>query len=184
MVRSRRQHAPGDAVDRVREHGAGRLQQPVPGLGGVDRRASAHDTEGSAGAVRGDAEGEMGKRPRRHVSLKTKLASALLALGHIPYEHAKLMTADQIISLYQWDHNALHALGGVDLFWNLTQSLIVPHRVKSKKDKSIVSKVVRLRRAQSEVVCILLKPTGHRRKRSWPEGRKLRSRGFEKRRDP
>lgn len=68
---------------------------------------------------------------RAHINMETKLASALLSLGHIPYEHAKMMTAAQIISLYQFDHGILHVNNGPDEFWNLTPRLIAMHRDKT-----------------------------------------------------
>jgi len=77
----------------------------------------------------------------------TKLASALLALGHVRYEDAKLMTQDQIISLYQFDHGILHAIDPINEFWNLTPMLVKDHREKSRRDTSIIAKVKRLRQA-------------------------------------
>ena len=85
---------------------------------------------------------------REHISLKTKLASALLTLGHVDYSHAKGMTADQIISLYAWDHGILHAIEPNDSFWNLTPRLIAEHREKSKRDTAIVAKSKRILRKQ------------------------------------
>lgn len=83
-------------------------------------------------------------RKRAHISWKTKYAAALLALGHVPYDHAKQMHEDQIIALYQVDHGILHAFGGADHFSNLTPRLIAEHRHKSKGDKKITSKAVRI----------------------------------------
>lgn len=87
-------------------------------------------------------------RPRKRIPWKTKYAAALLALGHVPYEHAKLMHEDQIISLYQIDHGMLHAFDGPDAFWNLTPKLVREHREKSKRDKSITAKADRINDAQ------------------------------------
>jgi len=65
-------------------------------------------------------------------SRETQLAAALLALGHIPYEHAKQMSAAQIISLYQFDHYPIRrADGGPDEPWNLVPRLIAEHRKKT-----------------------------------------------------
>ena len=66
--------------------------------------------------------------------LRTKYASALLALGDIPYEHAKLMSEEQICSLYELDHNIRKAEGGTDDFWNLRPRLIAAHREKTRRD--------------------------------------------------
>ena len=90
--------------------------------------------------------------------METKCAAALLALGDIPYEDAKLMSARHILSLYQWDHGVLHALDGPDEPWNLTPRLIAPHRAKSKKDTSAVARVKRLDRRWSEFTATMAKP--------------------------
>ena len=117
---------------------------------------------------------------RAHISLRTKLASALLALGHVPYDDAKQMTADQIVSLYQWDHAVLHGVEINDAFYNLTPMLIAPHRAKSRKDTGIVAKVKRLEKMRAEAQQRLLgKEPGKsaRPKSKWPK-RKIKSRGF------
>lgn len=89
-------------------------------------------------------------RKRDHISMETKLASALFALGQIPYEHAKLMTADQIISLYHFDHGILHSQGGTDDFWNLTPLNIIDHRRKTAKiDVPQAAKSKRLMKARA-----------------------------------
>lgn len=115
---------------------------------------------------------------RDHISVTTKLASALLALGDIPYEHAKMMTAKQIISLYHFDHGILHAIKPINEPWNLTPRLIAPHREKSRKDTSTVAKVVNRLEPQHEEFRrkVLAKPCGHKRPRSG----KIKSRGFDK----
>lgn len=84
---------------------------------------------------------------RAHLSLETKLASALLALGHFPYSHAKLMTAAQIISLYHFDHYPIRkADGGPDEPWNLQPLGIIEHRRKTGDiDKPQLAKSARLR---------------------------------------
>jgi hypothetical protein len=69
---------------------------------------------------------------REHNNKDTLLAAALLALGHIPHEHAKLMTAAQVISLFQFDHYPIRkADGGPDEPWNLRPLGIMAHRVKT-----------------------------------------------------
>jgi len=81
--------------------------------------------------------------------LRIKLASALLALGDIPHEHAKQMSAEQIISLYQFDHYPIRACdGGPFRPWNLRPLLIAEHRRKTAeidhpaiaKDKRVSAK--------------------------------------------
>jgi hypothetical protein len=81
---------------------------------------------------------------RKYISFKTKLASALIEIGAIPHEHAKLMTEDQVLSLFQFDHGILHAIDPIDEFWNLTPRFIAPHRIKSHRDTAIVAKVKRI----------------------------------------
>lgn len=115
---------------------------------------------------------------RKHTSWKTKYASALLALGHIPYDDAKLMTEDQIISLYQLDHNILHETGNPDRdkFWNLTPMLIQTHRQKTKADAKIIAKSRRIRAWKPIWRDMLVElPT-----QPVEKVRKLTSRGFDK----
>jgi hypothetical protein len=84
---------------------------------------------------------------RRHIPLATKLAAALLALGHIPYEEAKKLSAKEIIARYQFDHwPILHAIDPVDEPWNLRPLLIAEHWEKTRKDVGVVAKVKRLAR--------------------------------------
>jgi hypothetical protein len=75
-------------------------------------------------------------------SLETKLAATLLALGHIPYEDAKQMTARQITSLYHFDHYPIrHTDGGPSEPWNLVPRLIAAHREKTAKvDQPAIAK--------------------------------------------
>lgn len=84
---------------------------------------------------------------RDYVSLETKLAAALLALGHIPHCDAGLMTADQIISLYEFDHYPIrHADGGSNHPSNLRPLGIMEHRKKTAEvDAPAIAKGRRLR---------------------------------------
>jgi|SRR5215471_13124208 len=88
---------------------------------------------------------------RKHISWKTKYAAALRARGEIPHAHAKEMTEDQIISLYQVDHNILYETGHPDRdrFWNLFPMLIAHHRKKSGADQKIIAKGRRIRAKHS-----------------------------------
>jgi|SRR5262245_22421541 len=99
-----------------------------------------------------DVEGFLGTK-RKRISDRTKLAATLLALHDVPYEHAKLMSEDQIISLYHWDHNALHAFEGGDEFWNLTPMLIAAHRQKTKLDAAKIAKSKRIRAKAAAALC-------------------------------
>lgn len=84
---------------------------------------------------------------RKHLSERTLRASLLVQLGLIPYEDAKKMTVDQVISLFHVDHNILHETGHPDrdAFWNLTHRLIKEHREKTKQDVAIIAKGRRIR---------------------------------------
>ena len=101
---------------------------------------------------------------RAHVSLRVKLASALAELQYlrgdpIPWEQLKAMTAEHLLSLYTWDHGALHYFTANNHFTNLTPRLILAHREKSKKDAAIVAKSKRitkkpLTRAMEKMVAV------------------------------
>lgn len=94
---------------------------------------------------------------RAHISLKTKLASALLMLrapdgrDAIPYQDSKQMSADQIISLFHFDHWPIRkADGGTDHPSNLAPRLIAAHREKTAKiDVPEMAKSKRIRRKEA-----------------------------------
>ncbi len=121
---------------------------------------------------------------RAHVTLKTKLASALLQMRDakgrflIPFQDSKLMTADQIISLFAFDHYPIaKSAGGPDEPWNLDPIMIVPHRFKTAcYDAPVHAKHKRITRTQEEFRRRLLaKDRGEPKPRSrWPS-RKMRS---------
>ncbi len=95
---------------------------------------------------------------RKSIPLKIQLAAALLQLGDekgerlIPHDHAKLMTAEQIISLWQKDHYPIRvADGGVDEPWNITWRLRHPHKVKTATiDQPQMAKQRRIRAREAE----------------------------------
>ena len=128
---------------------------------------------------------------RKAISWKTKCAAAVLdaqlvreRFGLYPhrwYDDAKRMTEDQFLSLFQWDHNILHATHDEnrDMFWNLTPLLIKEHREKTKVDAKVIAKSKRIRAKQlpSDDLAILER----QRKSAVKEyARKLASRGFDK----
>jgi hypothetical protein len=106
---------------------------------------------------------------RAYIPLKVKLAAALLKLGHVRYEDAKLMTADQICSLYQFHHWPIpKAHLGPDLPWNLEPRLIADHHRSTNVDNGS---------GRSDRTMIArLKPKRKKYKRKWA------SRPFPKRR--
>jgi hypothetical protein len=132
------------------------------------------------------------KRRRAHLSKDVKLAAALVELQRLRlqyvelnaeakefYEHSKVMTASQIVSLFHFDHYPIrHADGGPDEPWNLTPLFIRPHREKtSKVDQPGLAKDRRIERKWREfhrAVAKGRKPP--RRKSKWPK------RKFERRR--
>lgn len=93
---------------------------------------------------------------RKAISLKTKLASALLQMlrpddsGNlvriIPHEEAKALTADQIISRFDFHHYPIpHAHGGPDEPWNLDPVLRPDHqRITAKRDIPMIAKTKRI----------------------------------------
>jgi hypothetical protein len=83
---------------------------------------------------------------RKHISDKKRAAIFALALGDIPYTDAKKMTEDQILSLYELDHNMLHTFGseGSEHFSNYTPMPISAHREKTKRDLKIIAKSRRI----------------------------------------
>ncbi len=96
----------------------------------------------------------------RNFPLRDKLAAALAIIAGVPYEHRKLMTADQIISLFQFDHDPIpHAapFNGPAVHWNCTPRLIngeslagIGHREKTKTDVSEIYKTRRISAAHEE----------------------------------
>lgn len=94
------------------------------------------------------------KKGKAHISLRQKLASALAHLmvevdgkleRAIPHEDARKMTAEDIISLYNFDHNIFEAIGGPAEHWNLTPRFIAEHRRKTAKhDLPAIAKSDRL----------------------------------------
>jgi hypothetical protein len=89
---------------------------------------------------------------RKHISWKTKCAAALAALGHIRYDDLKKMTSHQFLTLWQWDHNILHAweVADSDAYWNLTPMLIKAHREKTKHDVKLIAKSRRITKKEME----------------------------------
>lgn len=81
---------------------------------------------------------------RGYIPLKVQLAAALCQIADIPYEHAKVLTPDQILSLFHLDHGIYHAWeaspGEYDKHWNMRFRFIKEHREKTKKDVGIIAK--------------------------------------------
>lgn len=132
---------------------------------------------------------------RSHISLKTKLAAALLQMKRcertltgerwtliIPHDEAKTLTADQIIARFHFDHHPIpHAHGGPDEPWNLDPVVVAEHQEKTaKRDVPQIAKTKRLTREHEEFQRRMLTPRDDRpvKKSKWA------SRPFPKRRKP
>jgi hypothetical protein len=96
-----------------------------------------------------------------------KLASALLELQRlrgdpIDREHAKLMTAEQICSLFQYDHASGYACHGADNHpTKLTPLLIADHREKTAKtDLPAIAKGKKIAAKHEEFKRRLLRKSG------------------------
>lgn len=95
---------------------------------------------------------------RKAIPLKTQLAAALLQLADrygdplIRYPDSKMMTASQIISLFELDHHPVRvADGGPSEAWNLTWRLRAEHKVKTATiDQPQMAKQRRIRAREME----------------------------------
>lgn len=85
------------------------------------------------------------RKRKDHIPAREKLAAALLmCMGPdetgrlvrlIPHHEAVQLTAEQIISLFQFDHDPVREEDrGPAEAWNLTPRLIVPHRRKTARE--------------------------------------------------
>lgn len=133
---------------------------------------------------------------RAYIPLKEKLAAVLATMLRddgtgklvpaIPYADRKRMTADQVLSLFQWHHYPIRKVdNGPDVHWNLEPHFIRPHReITAKVDVPQIRKGDRLRDSLAAFNArIAAKVDGEQveRPRSrFPQGRKLRSRPFQR----
>lgn len=116
---------------------------------------------------------------RRSLNLSVKLASALLQIRDkegillIEWEHAKLMSATQINSLFHFDHYPIrHEAGGPAEPWNLVPRFIPAHRIKTAKiDIPEIAKIRRVTKQQEEFAARMLKPRDQRppKRSKWPK---------------
>lgn len=93
---------------------------------------------------------------RKNPNMSEKLAAALLIIQDlrgdpIPFEDAKRMTAEQICSLFQWDHSAGFVAHGADNHpTGLTPRFIAGHREKTAKvDVPAIRKCDRISKAHA-----------------------------------
>ena len=118
--------------------------------------------------------------------MSEKLAAALLELQRlrgdpIDRDDAKAMSAEQICSLFQFDHAAGYACHGADNHPTvLTPLLIGEHRAKTARiDVPAIAKGKRLSKAHDEFRARLLAKTGQGEAPKKATSR-IRSRGFQK----
>lgn len=107
--------------------------------------------------------GERTETGRGYISLREKLASALCQMlcddgtgklvPVIPYEHAKQMTADQVLSLFEWDHwPRRKADGGEDVHHNLVPRFAAEHQEKTSTiDIPQMAKAARIRKREAGI---------------------------------
>jgi hypothetical protein len=73
-------------------------------------------------------------KPHTMIPLKTKLAAALLILDKVPHEEAQLMTVEEILREWEWDHYPIRkADGGSDHPSNIVPRHKADHREKTAK---------------------------------------------------
>ena len=73
------------------------------------------------------------------------------------YDHAKQMTADQMISLYSLDHDVVRkAEGGSDHFSNLVPRLRSEHKAKTLRDIIEIAKNKRIKRKHGRHLALML----------------------------
>jgi hypothetical protein len=114
---------------------------------------------------------------RAHISLKTKLAAALLQMKRcertlagerwtliISHEEAKTLTDDEIIARFHFDHYPIpHAQDGPDEAWNLTPTPSDDHKEKTAKlDVPQIAKTKRITREHEEFRARMLMPRDER----------------------
>jgi len=110
----------------------------------------------------------------------------------IPWEHARQMTAGEVLSLFHFDHNIYHVHNGPMKHWNLTARLIREHRVKTAQvDRPQIAKTGRINESHRAFQRKMLAKSGQaepgdaperapaKSKSAWPS-RKLPTRPFPK----
>lgn len=112
-------------------------------------------------------------------------------MHYIPHHEAKLLTPDQIIALFEFDHYPIpHAEGGPDEPWNLDPVFKPVHREKTAKvDIPTIAKGKRLRRKEGEHTAAMAakEPGKPRQRKGTIKGRPFNSKGkrpFSNRRKP
>lgn len=121
------------------------------------------------------------RRKRAYISLPEKLAATLACL--LPQEQrddlrSRQVPAKEVISLFHFDHIALHSFGGADLWFNLDPKSVAAHKEKSKRDTSIAFKAKRIDKKWAGFSGLAPKPKiSIKKTRKWPS-LKINSRRF------
>lgn len=121
---------------------------------------------------------------RKEPSKDAKLAACIRELLGIPWDHARLMTDEQVLSLVQWQHEPYYWGQNkdepwIDEHWNLKPMSIMAHRqITARKDIPQIAKTKRISREQEEFRKRLLTPRDERPVRK----SRFQSRPFQKRR--
>ena len=141
---------------------------------------------------------------RKPFSKDAKIAALASIVFDIPYEHQKDMHEDQVQMLLEWHHNIRHAEGGTEHFSNAVPMLVAAHRERTAKiDVPEIAKNKRIRNkemvrhfnaaakvdpdAAAQLYPAVARLKARRKSKipqrvnPWQPGRKLQSRGFQRR---
>jgi hypothetical protein len=117
----------------------------------------------------------------RDFTLREKLAAALAIIADIPFNDRKQMHADQVISLFQFDHDPVpYTHDGPPLHWNCVPRYIGEHREKTKSDVKMIYKVRRVAAAEEDFRRAILAKGEEATEEKHPRARqRIKSRGFQ-----
>lgn len=138
---------------------------------------------------------------RTDPNLTDKLCSMIIAHFGIPHEVAKGMSRKSILAMMVWDHYPVAVATAKALGWTPDQynhpsnisgllALAPTHDIKTATvDVPLIAKGKRITPQQEEFRAKMLAKAGiqsefaprkEKRKKAWPTGQKIRSRGFER----
>lgn len=97
----------------------------------------------------------------RNFPLRDQLAAALAIIAGIPYADRKKLHRDQIISLFNFDHDPVpYTHDGPSVHYNCTPRLRADHLEKTrKKDVPMLAKVKRVRADNAQHLNVMLGKT-------------------------
>lgn len=128
------------------------------------------------------------KRPSRTKAVvEEELAACIAIIFGWNLDDRKIVTAEQIRSTVEFDHNIPHAIGGAHVHHNLTPRQILDHREKTAKvDIPQIAKTDRITESQAEFQRKMLAKSGRDEAEPEPTRKpkaKIQSRGFQQRPD-